>query len=89
MQLARVIGTLVATQKYEGLEGVKGNPPVDPHTQLPIDVQYMQDRFGGDLPARGEVVLEVFSLGQRGESGLLELVGDVARGMETPADTGG
>jgi len=23
MQLARVIGTMVATQKYEGLEGVK------------------------------------------------------------------
>jgi ethanolamine utilization protein EutN len=35
MQLAKVIGTLVATQKYEGLEGVKFLvvQPLDKHQQ--------------------------------------------------------
>jgi ethanolamine utilization protein EutN len=62
MQFARVIGTLVATQKYKGLEGVKFLvvQPLDKHQQRTGEPVIAADGTGQAGP--GELV---FMIGSR------------------------
>jgi ethanolamine utilization protein EutN len=61
MQFARVIGTLVATQKYEGLEGVKllVVQPLDKHQQPAGEPQIAAD--GTAQAGPGELVFVIYS----------------------------
>ncbi|RME80869.1 MAG: ethanolamine utilization protein EutN [Caldilineae bacterium] len=62
MQLARVIGTLVATQKYTGLEGVKFLvvQPLDRH-QNPVG----EPQIAADATAQAGPGELVFTIGSR------------------------
>jgi ethanolamine utilization protein EutN len=61
MQFARVIGTLVATQKAEGLEGVKFLvvQPLDKHLQPDGEPQIAAD--GTAQAGPGELVFVIYS----------------------------
>lgn len=61
MQFARVIGTLVATQKVNGLEGVKFLvvQPLDKHRQPEGEPQIAADGTGQAGP--GELVFVIYS----------------------------
>ena len=61
MKLARVVGTLVATQRYEGLEGVKflAVQPLDQNQKPKGGVQIAADGTGQAGP--GELVFVVAS----------------------------
>jgi ethanolamine utilization protein EutN len=61
MQLARVIGTLVATQKYKGLEGVKllVVQPLDKHRQPVGEPEVAAD--GTAQAGPGELVFVIAS----------------------------
>lgn len=61
MQFARVIGTLVATQKVNGLEGVKFLvvQPLDKHRQPEGEPQVAADGTGQAGP--GELVFVIYS----------------------------
>ena len=61
MQLARVVGTLVASQKYEGLEGVKFLvvQPLDKHQQPEGEPQIAAD--GTAQAGPGELVFVIYS----------------------------
>jgi ethanolamine utilization protein EutN len=61
MQFAKVIGTLVATQKVEGLEGVKFLvvQPLDKHRQPKGEPEIAADGTGQAGP--GELVFVIYS----------------------------
>ena len=61
MQLGRVIGTLVATQKYEGLEGIKFLvvQPLDKHQQPRGEPLIAAD--GTAQAGPGELVFMIYS----------------------------
>ncbi len=69
-------------------QGVKRDPAVEPHARLFIRAQDRHRGPGSDPPADHRVGLIVGAVGQRREPGLLELIGDVARGLEASAGTG-
>lgn len=69
MQLARVIGTLVATQKYQGLEGIKFLvvQPLDKH-----------------LEHQGEPVIAADATAQAGPGELIFMVGSREAALAMP-----